>query len=53
MFKTDDKPRGLMDPGEMRKATPSVPTGWKCPVCRSVNAPHVNQCKSCDPRVTR
>lgn len=49
MFRVDDLPKGF---DALQKATPQpVPTGWKCPVCQSVNAPHKEQCGSCNPKV--
>jgi hypothetical protein len=26
------------------KAGKVIPTGWQCPACEAINAPHVNQC---------
>lgn len=45
MFRIDELPKGL---DALQKATPQqVPTGWKCPACSRINAPHVQQCPSC------
>lgn len=54
MFKTDEKPAGRWLEGDLNKATPSpAPTGWKCPQCHSINAPHKDQCGSCNPRAPK
>jgi hypothetical protein len=29
--------------------TPHVPTGWKCPQCGRIHAPHVSTCPFCQP----
>jgi len=52
MFRIDELPKGL---DALQKATPKdpVPTGWKCPACQSVNAPHKDQCGSCNPKVPK
>lgn len=31
----------IEDPGAMQTG---VPTGWVCPLCKTVHAPHVNHC---------
>jgi rubredoxin len=50
MFRIDELPKGF---DALQKATPQakVPTGWKCPVCQSINAPHKDHCGSCNPKV--
>lgn len=51
VFRIDEMPKGF---DALQKATPAaVPTGWKCPVCQSVNAPTQTQCGSCNPAIPK
>ncbi len=48
MFKIDQSPGGWFDEAlkkaEQNEASANVPTGWKCPLCIRINAPHVAVC---------